>query len=223
MQSLHSLEILRLAKKSKQIPAVECCKMPNCNDALSPGMAVCERHKLEAGKQFYAQIGLDPLFHMQHSVTTFSDWCWTYFMGSREHGIVKIGRTSELKSRMMNLRNSSPVPVKLFAVVYGGYEIEPFLHERFKAARKHGEWFEITSEIDDCINSIKAHKFGRYIPESMIPATEERIARATKAMTDSLLVDPMMELIRAGSAVMRGASEESISSVREGIDRLRDK
>lgn len=199
MESLERIEFLRLAQKSaakSKSPEPAQCKLPGCRKAALTGMVVCEKHKLDASKRFYAQIGLDPLFHMKHAVHTFPEWCWTYFVGSREHGIVKIGKTGCLKSRMQGLRNSSPVPVKLFAVVFGGHDIEPFLHEQFKASRKHGEWFEISDDINECIEDIKAQRFARHIPESMIPAIEERVNRAVKEMAVSVLIHDEMDSFR---------------------------
>ncbi|NWN92280.1 GIY-YIG nuclease family protein [Marinobacter adhaerens] len=191
MQSLERLEFLRLAQKSaakSKGPEPSLCKLPGCREPALPGMVVCDKHKLDASRRFYAQIGLDPLFHMRHAVNTFPEWCWTYFVGSREHGIVKIGKTECLKNRMRDLRNSSPVPVKLFAVVFGDHDIEPFLHDQFKASRKHGEWFEISDDINECIEGIKAQRFARHIPESMIPTIEERVNRAVTEMAASVLI-----------------------------------
>lgn len=164
------------------------CKLPGCKDKQVKGLVVCEKHRQKAEVAFYAQIGLDPLFHMKHDASTFPDWNWIYFVGSRKHGIVKIGRTSRLKHRMSALRNGAPVPVKLFAVVFGDPKIEDLLHERFKASRQHGEWFKLTDDISQCIEDIKAQDFAKYIPESLIPTHEERIQRALKEMANSILV-----------------------------------
>jgi hypothetical protein len=224
MQTLQQLEFLRLAGKSKKKkPEAPECSLTNCKAEAMDGMVVCERHKLEAGARFYAQIGLDPLFHMKHTVSTFPEWCWTYFVGSREHGIVKVGKTGCLKNRMRDLRNSSPVPIKLFAVVFGDHGIEPFLHEKFKASRKHGEWFEISGDINDCIDDIKAHRFARHIPESMIPSSQERVDRAVKEMARSLLVDPGAEAMRRLSTLAGSISKEERAVMRKVVDRLREK
>lgn len=169
------------------------CKLPGCNEKQVSGLVVCEKHRLKAEQKFYAQIGLDPLFHLKHDVSTFPEWRWIYFVGSRDHNIVKIGQTSKLKSRMTQLRNGAPVPIKLFAVVFGSPKIESFLHERFSKSRKHGEWFEITDEINQCIEDIKTQNFGRHIPEAMIPTRNERVERALKGMAQSVLMHTEIE------------------------------
>lgn len=67
--------------------------------------------------------------------------CCVYFLAGA--GLIKIGVTSNLVSRLRALRNSSPVPVELLATVSGkGTLYEMKLHERFAALRRHGEWFE---------------------------------------------------------------------------------
>lgn len=164
------------------------CKLPGCKAVQAEGLVVCKKHQQKAEADFYAQIGLDPLFHMKHDVTTFPEWSWIYFVGSREHGIVKIGRTCRLKNRMMGLRNGAPVPVKLFAVVFGRPEIETTLHNRFASSRKHGEWFELSSEINQCIDDIKAQDFAKYVPEGYVPSHKERVERALKGMAESVLM-----------------------------------
>lgn len=164
------------------------CKLPGCKERQVKGLVVCDKHRLKAEQDFYAQIGLDPLFHMKHDVSTFPEWNWIYFVGSREHGIVKIGRTSRLKHRMSNLRNSAPVPVKLFAVVFGDPAIEKVLHELFAKSRQHGEWFKLTDDISECIDDIKNQRFAKYIPMSMIPDRTQRIERALKGMAESVLM-----------------------------------
>lgn len=65
-----------------------------------------------------------------------------------ENGRFKIGRTRNLKSRMSGLRTSSAT---LFELIHSfrtsdSLKTEEFLHEKFAAARLHGEWFELSRE-----------------------------------------------------------------------------
>lgn len=143
------------------------CQIRGCMERPVKGSYLCSQHRDTAENFFTAQLGLDPLYHMKHNVQLQYDTAWTYFVGSREHKMVKIGQTTKLKARMSSLRNSSPVPVKLFAVVFGSPSIEYALHERFSESRMHGEWFKLTDEISDCIEAIKARDFAKYIPESL--------------------------------------------------------
>lgn len=172
-----SVEIIDPFKKFLSAhPISKQCRVDRCIKPSVEGSFLCQRHLDRAFKYFEGQLGLDPLHHMKHDVQLNNSMAWTYFVGSREHQVVKIGVTTRLKARMSALRNSSPVPIKLFAVVYGWPGIESYLHERFKADRMHGEWFALTSEIDDCIEAIKRQEFGRFIPDTLHVSTlEERV------------------------------------------------
>lgn len=61
----------------------------------------------------------------------------TYFIGGAD--LVKIGRTSDLRGRLMSLSNGSPVPLTCLGVLPADREAE--MHSRFSRHRRHGEWF----------------------------------------------------------------------------------
>jgi Meiotically Up-regulated Gene 113 (MUG113) protein len=65
-----------------------------------------------------------------------------YVIGSLESRLVKIGRTTNLGSRLGVLQRMSPVPLHVRWRTEGGCELETALHQRFKAQRVHGEWFD---------------------------------------------------------------------------------
>lgn len=50
----------------------------------------------------------------------------------------------------------SPVRLKLLAVCPGNGELEHELHTRFAASRVHGEWFDLTPELDALIRDTRA-------------------------------------------------------------------
>jgi len=59
----------------------------------------------------------------------------------------KIGRTQKLKERGTALNKQSPFPLIIEHVIQSDdYEaMEALLHEKYKACRVHGEWFELTA------------------------------------------------------------------------------
>lgn len=63
----------------------------------------------------------------------------------RGYGLVKIGRTKNVRSRMAELQVGCPVDLNLIAhIEVGAYSptVERQLHERFSAFRRpHSEWF----------------------------------------------------------------------------------
>lgn len=151
------------------------CNVRGCQERPVKDTYLCQKHLDRALKYFTGQMGLDPLYHMKHDVQLHYNTAWTYLVGSREQEVVKIGVTTRLKTRMSSLRNSSPIPIKLFAVAFGSPEIEMVLHDRFAESRLHGEWFKLTDEIDDCIEALKQKDLGRYVPDRMFfHSVEER-------------------------------------------------
>lgn len=171
-KDLRKLQAHELRKKLE----ANWCDALHCKEKPVSGSLLCEKHKAAAEQHFTEQLGIDPLWHMKHDIALrHGGWAWTYFVGNRDLNIVKIGVTKRLKSRMSSLRNSSPVPIKLFAVVFGDQVLEKYLHNHFAAFRKHGEWFELTDELASCIDKLKRQKIPECIPGELVPSREERV------------------------------------------------
>lgn len=181
------MAMVRELERRERLEANWCDEL-YCKKPPVEGSLLCKEHQEKAEKYFEEQLGIDPLWHMKHDVAVkHGNWAWTYFLGNRELGIVKIGVTTRLKNRMLSLRNSSPVPVKLFAVVFADQALELELHKHFAKARKHGEWFEITPELEHCIRDLQSQRMPDCIPQNLVPNREERIgilAAEVTAMTD---------------------------------------
>ena len=64
----------------------------------------------------------------------------TYLMTS-DSGLYKIGKSIDIPFRLRSLRNSDP-SIRLVAAYPG--DIERALHKKYKAHRRHGEWFSFT-------------------------------------------------------------------------------
>jgi hypothetical protein len=93
-----------------------------------------------------------------------------YLITARSVGRVKIGRTDQAPhSRYIWLRAWSPVPLALEAVMEGGLAEEAEMHRRFAEQRRHGEWFEITPEIDELI---AANRYAPPQPAAAFPDVE---------------------------------------------------
>ncbi len=76
----------------------------------------------------------------------------TYFIWCDATGLVKIGMTSNLVSRLNNL--SSAVPVSLLGTLPGDRERD--LHGRFAASRIYREWFAPTEDLVTFICSLES-------------------------------------------------------------------
>jgi hypothetical protein len=65
-----------------------------------------------------------------------------------ENGLTKIGHSSNIEKRLLDLQIASPVPLKLlhYWLIADASNVESALHQRFAAKRKHGEWFDLDDE-----------------------------------------------------------------------------
>jgi hypothetical protein len=82
--------------------------------------------------------------------------CCVYFLAGA--GLIKIGVTSNLTSRLRAIRNSSPVPLELIGSLdKQGTFREMQLHGRFASLRRHGEWFEDDGSIRAYLADQAAH------------------------------------------------------------------
>lgn len=64
------------------------------------------------------------------------------------NGLVKVGQSQSVTSRLEGLRTMSPIPLRLLGTVPGGLELEQRLHRELAASRAHGEWFHPTPALD---------------------------------------------------------------------------
>ena len=95
-----------------------------------------------------------------------------YFLAGA--GLIKIGITTNLVSRIRAIRNSSPIPLELLATKPSNGLEEMRAHEKFKHLRRHGEWFEDNGEIREWVSMFTAH--ARPKPGLSTNATEMRHA-----------------------------------------------
>jgi len=81
--------------------------------------------------------------------------CFVYLICA-ENGLVKIGKTVDIASRLRTLNAMSPVDLKLVGCVESEFadELENRLHAEFDAVRVKGEWFALSP---DDVESIKRH------------------------------------------------------------------
>ena len=70
-----------------------------------------------------------------------------YFIQSGDAGYIKIGHTNDIRQRLTSLQTGSGEVLHLRATMNGTDNDEKRLHQRFKRARKHGEWFEPTPKL----------------------------------------------------------------------------
>jgi hypothetical protein len=73
-----------------------------------------------------------------------------YYIAAPDLGRVKIGRTKDLRKRLISLRGGSPADLEVLGTLAGGAAVEMYLYAIFADDRIHGEWFNLTPEIATC-------------------------------------------------------------------------
>lgn len=83
-----------------------------------------------------------------------------YVVGDGHSGIVKIGITENLNSRLKTLQSGSPHELRVLCTFRSGIELEAHLHKRFEKRRLQGEWFDFTGVDAVALISRAAAAFG---------------------------------------------------------------
>jgi hypothetical protein len=90
-----------------------------------------------------------------------------YFIATADSTMVKIGVAKDVADRFETLRGASPAPLKLEAVMAGGYELEKQVHFAFWLHHSHGEWFRSHPDIWDAIEHVRGNGA---LPDHLVPA-----------------------------------------------------
>lgn len=72
-----------------------------------------------------------------------------------QSGLVKIGFSSSIFTRIRQLSTQSPTRLQLAAAIPGGRAVERRMHEMFAADHVKGEWFRRSSELEELIAAIR--------------------------------------------------------------------
>ncbi|GHX89544.1 hypothetical protein VCSRO111_0606 [Vibrio cholerae] len=104
---------------------------------------------------FYAELSLIPMVILSNGeVRDKNQIMSTYLVRNPKSGLIKIGRTINLNTRMSALQCGSGVLLDILFVI--PKDKEKHLHKKFANYRVHGEWFEDRDgEIDAYIKSEK--------------------------------------------------------------------
>lgn len=103
-----------------------------------------------------AKVEAEQLQRQQQALRDAQANAFVYFIVDWQRRVVKIGVSQSPQKRLKDLQTSNPHPLELAAIVPGGFALERELHERYTAYRLSGEWFQLTQEIMDQIESFKA-------------------------------------------------------------------
>src|SRR5688572_30642118 len=63
-----------------------------------------------------------------------------YVLMSHDETLVKIGKATNPRDRIRDIRHMNPHPLRVFVVVPGYTRLEGWFHATFNRLRMHGEW-----------------------------------------------------------------------------------
>lgn len=132
-----------------------------------------------------------------------------YFVQSERSRLIKIGWTGNLERRLSNLRHASGDAVTLLTYCRGGRALEKHLHTLFDRHRRHGEWFQPTTDVVALIERIMAEGTG-FLPPDVCkiesnnrPHTREAVSRAADLL--KAIAEPAPKGGSVAKAIKRAA------------------
>lgn len=108
-------------------------------------------------------------------------------------GPIKIGFTAGRPStRMAALQTGNHEPLQVIAVVRGTPKLEADLHQRFAAARRVGEWFDLVPELRALLLGIKlaesdAGATAEAVPENALGVTAIEFAQLVEELAEEIV------------------------------------
>lgn len=119
-----------------------------------------------------------------------------YFVESA--GRVKIGYSTNPKSRFGKIVSDSPFPATLLGVMDGDETREKALHDWFSDSRHHGEWFEMTDALQDFIFANARPVDGRRerIPDSALGNWRKALETPTLEAAGALIGVSAVQMMR---------------------------
>jgi hypothetical protein len=81
---------------------------------------------------------------------------FVYFIQPTGGGLIKVGYSTNPKSRFRGVQAECPVPLELLGFVPGDRLLEAALHARFSEHRSHNEWFRPAESVRDLLERLRA-------------------------------------------------------------------
>jgi DNA-binding XRE family transcriptional regulator len=76
-----------------------------------------------------------------------------YFIKQIDDNIIKIGYTDNIKHRLTNMQTANGHPLEVILLIEGDYKKESEIHSLFSEFRSKNEWYFLSDEIKNFINS----------------------------------------------------------------------
>jgi hypothetical protein len=123
-----------------------------------------------------------------------------------DHGLIKIGVSSNPSARLARLRTASAVPLTIAyvgALRCNGYAVEAAAHETLAGYRQNGEWFNCPVDMAVAAIAAAAYRLGEPIA-SGDPRLADEIVRAVAAINDMAAAPRAWLLLRIALGAAMG-------------------
>lgn len=132
---------------------------PGCGHGKSPWQEYCYdcqsavNSSIVAAKQRITQADLHAIGSRIYAIS----------VAGMETAPVKIGRTTDIATRIGVMQTGSPLRLELLAIDFGTRGNERFIHRALKSYRTHGEWFERNDIVVSLVEAMKAKKLAEWV------------------------------------------------------------
>jgi hypothetical protein len=127
-----------------------------------------------------------------------------------DHGLLKIGISSNPSARLAQLRTASAVPLTIAyvgALRCDGYAVEAEAHRTLAGYRLEGEWFNCPVDMAVAAIAVAAHRLGEPIASGGDPRLADETVRMAAAVNDMAAAPrPWHWLGVAAVATIRGVT-----------------
>lgn len=103
-----------------------------------------------------------------------------YFIVADATKMVKIGVSTSVSRRLIDLQSSCPVSLRVAATIPGDAKIEAAMHRRFAGDRAHNEWFRLSPDILRAIDEINSGSLSEHTDNATRLVVEGRQITMTK-------------------------------------------
>lgn len=133
-----------------------------------------------------------------------------YIIGAEESPLVKIGTTDDVKRRLREIQNMSPVRLRVIWHAPGDEKTERALHRRFKAYRKWGEWFRLRDPVASVERALRDPSL-LIKPKRKTPFASAPKAAPSQAKTPAVSA-PLPQRLTGQAAIVHQALHDRISA-----------
>ena len=127
------------------IPEEEAAVLVEVSDARR--LSVRTREQIEQAIATSARYGADAKQLIEIMLRCQVDGSVVYFVQAGKLGPVKIGTTTDINARLLDLQCANPDKLTLLGTLPGNADTERALHQAFAAHNIRGEWFRPASQL----------------------------------------------------------------------------